>query len=339
MTFGGQNPYGPTRQPNGGPPPPPPGVPPHPHVPPPYVPPPSPYVPPPYRPPATTLWQRFREDEWPPLREVMSRVPVPGCAWVAILFCVWPVLFLVICYPVARSARRKARSVFPAHSHRRLLDPDVLRVQKIRAWIALAASCAILVAYGTEADWSQAQDQALFRLAVTPWLLLLTAPVVIAVLFRLAPAHARAAMRARVRPAVRLALRYFGAFTAVPVLFAGVMFLSRALPDGVLGTLLTFALLVPVLWVLFFVVFASSTVVRGAFDTAEIHAALPALLTGVLVWELAAINLVTAGMPPGPPLVQICALFGGPASVSAVAWWEIDRLRTRYGVTLRGRGA
>lgn len=321
MSSGGHNPYGPTWQPNGGQPPPP------------------PFVPPPYRPPATTLWQRFREDEWPPLREVRSRIPIPGCVWVPLLFCVWPALLLVICYPIARSARRRARSVFPAHSHRRIQDRGVLRVQKIRAWIAFAASVAILAAYGTEADWSQAQDQVLFRLAVTPWLLLLTAPVVIAVLFRLAPAHARPAMRARVRPAVRLALRYFGAFTAVPVLFAGVILLSRAMPDGEVNVLITFALLLPAVWLLFFVVFASSTVVRGAFETAEIHAALPALLAGVLVWELAAINLVTAGMPPGPPLVRICAVIGGPASVSAVAWWEIGRLRRRYGVTFGGRAA
>ncbi|MFI2368254.1 hypothetical protein [Streptomyces sp. NPDC018833] len=321
MAFGGQGPH-PTWQPNGGQPPPP-----YPYVPPPYV--------PPYRPPATSLWQRFREDEWPPLREVMRRIPLPGCAWIVMLFCVWPALILFICYPLARSARTKARRAFPANAHRRIQDPDVMRVQKFRAWIALAASFAILVAYGTEADWSQVQDQALFRLALTPWLLLLTAPVVIAVLLRLAPAHARAGMRARVRPAVRLALRYFGAFTAVPILFAGLIFLSRALPDGVPSTLLSFALLLLVLWVLFFVAFASSAVVRGAFNTAEIHAALPALLTGVLVWELAAINLATAGMPPGPPLLQICAVIGGPASVSAVAWWEVVRLRRRYGVTLR----
>lgn len=65
------------------------------------------------------------------------------------------------------------------------------------------------------------------------------------------------------------------------------------------------------------------------------HAALPALLTGLLVWEFAAISPATGGMPPGPPLIQILALLGGPASVTAVAWWEIGRLRDRHGVRLR----
>jgi hypothetical protein len=122
----------------------------------------------------------------------------------------------------------------------------------------------------------------------------------------------------------------------VPLLFAGVMLLAQSYSNSPVSPLITLALLVPVLWVVFFVVFASTTAVRTAFNTAEVHAGLPALLTGVLVWELSAINMATAGMPPGPPLIQICAVIGGPASVTAIAWWELTRLRTRYGVTLRG---
>lgn len=313
VTFGGQGPYRPPWPPNGGP-------------------------PPPYRPhpPNASLWQRLREDEWPPLREVLGHARrLPGCVWVLALCFVWPALFVLVMYPLARSARMKSRAVFPARSHRGVQDPEVMRMQKIRAWIALGASLAILLAYGTSEDWQQAQDQAFFRLAVTPWLLLLTAPAVIALLFRFAPPSARPVMRARLRPAVRTVLWYFGAFTAVPILFAGVMFLSRTFQGEAAGALLSFALLLPVLWLVFFVGFASTTVVRTAFHTADVHAALPALLTGVLVWELAAVNLLMAGPPPGPPVIQLCALIGGPASVTGVAWWEIGRLRTRYGVTLR----
>ncbi|MGQ4489419.1 hypothetical protein ACN6LM_007133 [Streptomyces sp. SAS_281] len=47
------------------------------------------------------------------------------------------------------------------------------------------------------------------------------------------------------------------------------------------------------------------------------------------------IGLVASGPPPGPPLIQFLAMIGGPASVSALAWWEIRRLRTRHGVALR----
>lgn len=338
MTFGGQNPYQGYRhgQPHPGVPPQPgpyPGVPPQPG--------PGPYPgpPPPYRPygPPPTLWQRFREDEWPPLREVLAGLRrIPSCLLVLGMCFVWPALAFLIGYPLARSARRQARRRFPAHAIRRYHDPDVWRVQKTRAWVALGASFLILAAYGTEADWNEVQEQYFVRLVITPWLLLLTAPVVLLVLFRLAPQSARPGMRARLRPAVRSVLWYFGAFTAVPLLFAGVMLLGQSYANSALSPLITLALLLPVVWVLFFVVFASTTAVRTAFNTADVHAALPALLAGVLVWELAIINLSTAGLPPGPPFVQICAVVGGPASVTAVAWWEITRLRTRYGVTLRG---
>ncbi|MFG2878116.1 hypothetical protein ACGFYU_24440 [Streptomyces sp. NPDC048337] len=317
MTFGGENPYGPAWQPNGGPA--------------------FPYGGPafPYEEPRP-LWQRFREGDWPPLLEILRRLPVHGCAWAAILFCLWPLLLPVLAYPLARSARRQAHLRFPPHTYRRILDPQLMRVQKVRAVAALLASFLILVVYGSETDLAEIQGQYVLRLAVTPWLLLLTAPVVIMVLVRLAPEAARPGMRTRLRPAVRTALWYFAAFTAVPLLFAGMALLGRQFQAYVFSPFLTIALLAPVLWMLFFVCFASTTLIPTAFGTSEVHAALPALLTGVLVWELAVFNLAMTGTPPGPPFIQILAVIGGPASVSAVAWWEIGRLRARYGVTLRG---
>ncbi|MGP4050075.1 hypothetical protein [Streptomyces sp. 2A115] len=62
------------------------------------------------------------------------------------------------------------------------------------------------------------------------------------------------------------------------------------------------------------------------------HPELPALLTSVLVWESAALG----GLPTGPPAIAYAIRIGGPATVTAIACWEIHRLRTRYGVTLRG---
>ncbi|WP_432151595.1 hypothetical protein [Streptomyces sp. bgisy029] len=251
---------------------------------------------------------------------------------------------LVWGYPLARSARTRARRFFPAQGHRHLQDPQVWRVQKARAWTAAGASLAILIAYGTSEDLAQAQEQYWLRLVITPWLLLLTAPLVVGLLAYWAPSDRRGPMRRSLRPAGRSVLVYFGAFTLIPVFaVAGgwtFQFLKAkvtvSLLDLFAGPPLFMLSFTPALWMLLFVVFASGPALRSAFTIAEIHAALPALLTGVLVWELAAIGLTLGGPPPGPLPVQLLALLGGPASVTALAWWEIHRLRTRYGVTLRG---
>ncbi|MFF2955065.1 hypothetical protein ACFVVU_27405 [Kitasatospora sp. NPDC057965] len=55
------------------------------------------------------------------------------------------------------------------------------------------------------------------------------------------------------------------------------------------------------------VAFASPAVVRTAFTLDRAHAALPPVLTGVLVRELALTGLLFGGPPPGPPPVQLCA--------------------------------
>ncbi|NUP15344.1 MAG: hypothetical protein HOZ81_04420 [Streptomyces sp.] len=64
------------------------------------------------------------------------------------------------------------------------------------------------------------------------------------------------------------------------------------------------------------------------------------LITGVLVWVLAISNLIDSGMPKGPPFFQFCSLLGGSLSVTValtdVSPWELHRMRTRLGVTVRG---
>ncbi|MDX2784279.1 hypothetical protein PV379_44285, partial [Streptomyces caniscabiei] len=219
-------------------------------------------------------------------------------------------------------------------SRHRPPDDDVTRVQRRRAWTATLMSLLILAVYGKPKDVDQAQQQFMMRLTVSPWLLLLSAPVVVAALFRWSSPNARRAMRAPLRTAGKSALWYVGAFTAVPLL-GGAIYYTRTRLEQDMNLWAPLALLVPLLWVLLFIVFATGPAVRSAFNTVDVHPALPALLTGALVWEFSAINLAVGGLPPGPPLVQLAALVGGPASVTAVAWWEIHRLRVRHGVRLR----
>ncbi|MCX5330352.1 hypothetical protein [Streptomyces sp. NBC_00140] len=330
MSFGGpNNPYQPPY-----PPPPNTG---------PYIPPqPYPYFPQPRPQPPASLWgtvSGLRGAEWPPLRDLLrgGRPRVHGCVWAFLLLpCTWFVVpALMAGYVFARSARVRAHRLFPPRAHRLYDDPYVRRLQKTRAMSAALMTLGLLIVYGKPEDFGQAQEQYMMRLVVTPPLLLLSAPVVIAVLFRWAPSHARPHMGQRVRAAGKAALWYVGAVTAIPLIMGGVFLLEResASADAPWATV---PLMVPLFWLLFFLVFATGPAVRSGFNAAEVHAALPALLTGTLVWEFALISLAAGGLPPGPPLIQVLAFLCGPASVSAVAWWEIRRLSTRHGVLLRG---
>ncbi|WP_239081596.1 hypothetical protein [Streptomyces sp. SID9727] len=320
MSTGGYNPYPPPWPPGGGP------------------------YPPPYAPPRPSLWQRLRSDDWPTLGELLRgrRQRVHGCVWALILLpCTWGMtLPLLAAYPLARSARRQARRAFPVHG-RRFSDPDLVQAQRARAWAAAAISVLLLIAYGKPGDMAEAQEQYVIRLMATPWLLLLSAPLVVALIYRWASPAKRAAMRPRLRAAGRSALWYLGACSLIPLLAVLLAWgITRAetgtgAESALLGFLLTLVGYLAMAWIVLFVLFASGPVVRSGFSTSEVHAALPALLTGVLVWEFMIIGFVVSGPPPGPALVQVLALVGGPASVSALAWWEIHRLRTRHGVALR----
>ncbi|MFI8320072.1 hypothetical protein [Streptomyces sp. NPDC085529] len=286
--------------------------------------------------PPRSRWIRFREGDWPPFTELLRRVRLHGCAWALMLFCLWPVLLTVLWYPLARTAARQAHRRFPVQEYPRVTDPFMKRVQDVRAWTALAASCLIFFVYGGDQDLGDLQEQYVLRVTATPWLVLLTAPLIILVVFRMAPASARPRMRSHLASSGRAALWYFGAFTAVPLLFVGMIALTES-HQSAFRPLLMLALLVPVFWLLFYVIFCSLTLVPSVFGLSRVHSALPALVTGVLVWELAAVSLAVSGMPPGPVPVQLAAVIGGPASVTAVAWWELSRLRERYGVTFRAR--
>ncbi|WP_255345980.1 hypothetical protein [Streptomyces chartreusis] len=294
--------------------------------------------------PYTPLWRRLREDEWPPLGEVLRgrREQVPQ--WVVLvlfLSCLWWLTVpLLVGYQLARTARRLARRIFPVRPQGAVEDPRVLRVlrvQRVRAWLALAMSGLLLAAFGGWDDLAEAPGQVLLRLLYAPWLALLTAALVVTLLFLAARPGTRRTMRARLWPAGRSALWYFGAWTLVPLLFMAAAEGMGLLPSGVnvlLWASVMFVCWAPFWWVIFFLGFASGPALRHAFNLSALHAALPALVTSVLVWVFALLGLWTGGLPPGPLPLAVCAFLGGPVSVTAVAWWEIHRLR--HGVRLRG---
>lgn len=84
-----------------------------------------------------------------------------------------------------------------------------------------------------------------------------------------------------------------------------------------------------------FTLFATVTGLNSCFRTADVHELLPALISPLLVWSLAVLQFFDDADVAAPAAVLTAFLFGGPVSVTALSVWEVRRLRSRYGITLR----
>ncbi|MFB8181066.1 hypothetical protein ACFC8N_34585 [Streptomyces sp. NPDC055966] len=236
-------------------------------------------------------------------------------------------------YCLARSARRVAWRLFlrdPGSVPVR--DPDVARLKRLRTCAAIGVSLADVVAFGSVRDIGESLSDRWSALLTTPWLLVVSAPVVFMAFVWCAPSSRRRTMWA----ALRGSLRQLGLFVSTLLLIV-VLVVCWSVADpsrlgGSAGTWLSLAFLAGVMWSVFLFLFASAAVARTGFGAAAVHPAAPPVLATFLVWTFAA----TAKLPSGPTPIAYALFIGGPATVTAIAWWEIHRLRTRFGVRLRG---
>ncbi|MEU9699982.1 hypothetical protein [Streptomyces sp. NPDC047981] len=100
----------------------------------------------------------------------------------------------------------------------------------------------------------------------------------------------------------------------------------------VIGALVAFAVLI--LSIPYTVVVAYGCVAT-CFRASDVHQLLPALLAPLLVWALFAFQLFNGPDLAAPPEVLYTFMVGGPLSVTALSVWEVRRLRTHHGITLR----
>ncbi|MER7788448.1 hypothetical protein [Streptomyces sp. NPDC097640] len=276
-------------------------------------PPPNPYGPPPPPPPGP-----YRPA--PTGRRWYRRVP-----------------FLSFLVPLFRLSQRPARRLFDQDGGGRVHDPVVDRVQIARTLLGVLATVALYYLYGEDGDLEDQASESAGQLILTPVLLIIVVPVVIALFIRYAPAERRRLLRSR----LGVPLKTVGLYVLTVAVIAGLSYAILKTPvlHDLHGVWL-FVAAVPALWFLLwllpFAVLASAYIARSAFNTAYVHAALPAVITVVMVWIIAILNATGGGMPGGPLWAQFCALFGGPLSVTAISLWELRRLRTRHGVTIRG---
>jgi len=239
---------------------------------------------------------------------------------------------------ILRSAHRVATRLFVQEGDGRIEDRTVDRVQLARTVLGAAATIALILAYNVDQNrWKDAAEGGAAQLLIAPFVLIIAAPLVIIGFIYYAPPHLRPHLRSR----LRVPLKAVGWYVLTLVVIGGTLALTALTVNERDGKdwweyVLAVAALIVIVWGFPFFFMASLYSARSAFNSAQVHPMLPPVLTLALVWVFAALNLIGDGMPGGPPIVQFCSALGGPLSVTAVSLWELRRMRTRFGVTVRG---
>ncbi|MEH0553807.1 hypothetical protein [Streptomyces sp. B21-101] len=227
------------------------------------------------------------------------------------------------------------RTVFRPSRPGRVDDQAVTRMQRIRTAVGLAAVVWVMISYKLVASVGDFADDRVDQTWNNVLVLAVTLPLVVGALICAARPPAR-------RELLRRAARPLGSIVAI---IAAVALFPAAVLTGLLDgrfatgpatTVITVVVaLFMIVWVLPFVVYGVGMSLVHVFRTADIHETVPPLLALVLVWEMAVIDVFTGAYEGVPGPVRILLLLGAPLSVTAVALWELRRLRVGYGLTLR----
>ncbi|WLQ52854.1 hypothetical protein P8A21_37570 [Streptomyces poriferorum] len=228
------------------------------------------------------------------------------------------------------------RAVFTPSRPDRVNDPVVKRVQVVRTVVGLIAVTWMLLSYGAAPDADAVVDDRFGQIRTTLIALGVTFPVAVAVFIMAArPPHRRLFLRRAAKPAG--ALLALVTTLAVPRLITGLGYVDENTDwTASAGRVaLLFALGAFLLWLAPFALYGIAQALVHVFRTADLHETVPPLLATLLVWEVALFD-VFRGAYEGVPLgVRVVFLLGAPLTVTAAAMWELRRLRTRHGITLR----
>lgn len=224
----------------------------------------------------------------------------------------------------------------------RVEDAAVRKIQVLRSVVGLVAVVWVLVSYRVASDAKSLASQRLDQIEMSGNLLTATFPIVVGAFIVASRADNR-------RLYLRRALKPLGTLLAL----AGTILFFFGLTSGVLTggpiepapenpstadyvQVVYLLFLVPLmLWGLVFVIYGAALTLVHVFRTADIHEVLPPVIAIVLVWELAVVDLFSSDYDGIPAALRAAVILGGPLSVTAVSLWELRRLKTRHGLTLR----
>ncbi|GGU37796.1 hypothetical protein GCM10010274_26330 [Streptomyces lavendofoliae] len=229
------------------------------------------------------------------------------------------------------------RAVFTPSRPDRVHDPVVKRVQVLRTVVGLTAVTWMLLSYGLAPDADAVVDDRFGQIRTTLIVLGVTFPVAVAAFIVAArPPNRRLFLRRAGKPAG--ALLALVVTLGVPRLITGMGYVSEKTnwTASAGRVALLFALGAFMLWLAPFALYGIAQSLVHVFRTADLHETVPPLLATLLVWEVALFDVFRGAYDSVPLGVRVAFALGGPLTVTAVAMWELRRLRTRHGITLRG---
>lgn len=218
----------------------------------------------------------------------------------------------------------------------RLADPAISGAQVARTCIGVGATAWLFYAYSLRQGAKDVIDDKITEMLLAAAVLMVVGPLVVGAFV----VAARPPLRSRYRR------RLPGPLTAFGVLFGAAALLAfafrRDLHDslfggiGDVGFVLSLLIGLTSLFLLPFVLASSVLCVHHSFRTADVHEVLPPLLSPVVVVAMSVLQAVDGPPVNAPQGVWLLFLAGAPLSVTALSVWELRRLRTRYGITVRG---
>ncbi|MEY9840590.1 hypothetical protein [Streptacidiphilus sp. EB103A] len=216
----------------------------------------------------------------------------------------------------------------------RVVDAGVNLAQRARTAVGLAATAWLLYAYPLhESAAHYAQNQILGALQATG-VLIIAGPLALAVFVIAARSPGRALYWRRLAGPLAAFSSLFGAVLLAWYLIMDSGARTLALHLGWFAGFADLAGLLVGFGALAFAGTGAVIAVHHVFRTADVHEVLPPLISPVLVWAMMVLQLLQTSDVTAPQWIQLLFLIGPPLSVTALAAFELRRLRTRWGITI-----
>jgi hypothetical protein len=212
-----------------------------------------------------------------------------------------------------------------------IVDARVRKLQVARAWAGIVVTLAVAAVYKFTAPADLASDR--FSDAwINVLILTCVLPLVVGGFIVAARPPNRGEFARRLRyPLIAVVAIFASMFTFV--LAAAPTFEGPR--DAVGPVVLIPGGVILVLWMTPFALYGIVLSLTNVFRTADIHEVVPPLVSVSASWVMAVVNLFTDAYKGVPGTLATMMLLGAPVTVTALASYELRRLRILHGITLR----